>query len=107
MPPDEQAAWDHRENLEQLPPLERSLVDWEAREADLQLTRMRLVEHFTSVSGLHHRSAGVRSLRRDGAARGGGHRLDRRQALERITLLRSPTGGAQCRRSDPRRSTPR
>ena len=49
----EQAAWDriYRENLEQLPPLERSLVDWEAREADLQLTRMRLVEHFTSVSG--------------------------------------------------------
>ena len=48
----EQAAWDriYRENLEQLPPLERSLVDWEAREADLQLTRMRLVEHFTSVS---------------------------------------------------------
>ena len=49
----EQAAWDriYRENLELLPPLERSLVDWEAREADLQLTRMRLVEHFTSVSG--------------------------------------------------------
>ena len=49
----EQAAWDriYRENLDQLPPLERSLVDWEAREADLQLTRMRLVEHFTSVSG--------------------------------------------------------
>ena len=34
-----------------LPPLERSLADWEAREADQQLTRMRLVEHFTSVSG--------------------------------------------------------
>ena len=103
----EQAAWDriYRENLEQLPPLERSLVDWEAREADLQLTRMRLVEHFTSVSGHCHRSAGVRSLRRDGAARGGGHRMDRRPALERITLLRSSTGGVS--RSDPRRSTPR
>ena len=49
----EQAAWDriYRDNIEQLPPLERSLADWEAREADLQLTRMRLVEHFTSVSG--------------------------------------------------------
>ena len=49
----EQAAWDriYRENLDQLPPLERSLADWEAREADQQPTRMRLVEHFTSVSG--------------------------------------------------------
>ena len=37
--------------VDQLPPLERSLADWEAREADLQLTRMRLVEHITSVSG--------------------------------------------------------
>ena len=49
----EQAAWGriYREGVDQLPPLERSLADWEAREADLQLTRMRLVEHFTSVSG--------------------------------------------------------
>ncbi|MCB4395188.1 glycerol acyltransferase [Synechococcus sp. HB1133] len=49
----EQAAWDriYREGVDQLPPLERSVADWEAREADLQLTRMRLVEHFTSVSG--------------------------------------------------------
>ena len=49
----EQAAWDriYREGVDRLPPLERSLADWEAREADLQLTRMRLVEHFTSVSG--------------------------------------------------------
>jgi hypothetical protein len=49
----EQAAWDriYRESVDQLPPLQRSLADWEAREADLQLTRMRLVEHFTSVSG--------------------------------------------------------
>ena len=49
----EQAAWDriYREELEQLSPLDRSLADWEAREADLELTRMRLVEHFTSVSG--------------------------------------------------------
>ena len=49
----EQAAWDriYREGVDQLSPLERSLADWEAREADLQLTRMRLVEHFTSVSG--------------------------------------------------------
>ena len=49
----EQAAWDriYREGVDQLPPLERSLVDWKAREAYLQLTRMRLVEHFTSVSG--------------------------------------------------------
>ena len=49
----EQAAWDriYREGVDQLPPLQRSLADWEAREADLQLTRMRLVEHFTSVSG--------------------------------------------------------
>ena len=49
----EQAAWDriYREGVDQLPPLERSLADWEAREADLQLTRMRLVEHFTGVSG--------------------------------------------------------
>ena len=49
----EQAAWDriYREGLEDLPALKRSLADWEAREADLQLTRMRLVEHFTSVSG--------------------------------------------------------
>ena len=48
----EQAAWDriYREGVEQLPPLQRSLADWEAREADLQLTRMQLVEHFTSVS---------------------------------------------------------
>ena len=27
------------------------MADWEAREADLQLTRMQLVEHFTNVSG--------------------------------------------------------
>ena len=49
----EQAAWDriYREGVDELPALERSLADWEAREADLQLTRMRLVEHFTSVSG--------------------------------------------------------
>ena len=49
----EQAAWDriYREGLDQLPPLERGLADWEAQEADLQLSRMRLVEHFTSVSG--------------------------------------------------------
>ena len=49
----EQAAWDriYREELDQLPPLERGLADWEAQEADLQLSRMRLVEHFTSVSG--------------------------------------------------------
>ena len=49
----EQAAWDHiyREGLDQLPSLERSLADWEAREADLQLTRMRLVEHLTCISG--------------------------------------------------------
>lgn len=49
----EQAAWDriYREGLDQLSPLDRSLADWEAREADLELTRMRLVEHFTSVSG--------------------------------------------------------
>ena len=49
----EQAAWDriYREGLEELSPLDRSLADWEAREADLELTRMRLVEHFTSVSG--------------------------------------------------------
>ncbi len=49
----EQAAWDriYREKLDQLPPLERGLADWEAQEADLQLSRMRLVEHFTSVSG--------------------------------------------------------
>ena len=49
----EQAAWDriYREGVDQLSPLERSLADWEAREADFQLTRMRLVEHFTSVSG--------------------------------------------------------
>ena len=49
----EQAAWDriYREGVEQLPPLERGLADWEAQEADLQLSRMRLVEHFTSVSG--------------------------------------------------------
>ena len=48
-----QAAWDriYREGVDHLSPLERSLADWEAREADLQLTRMRLVEHFTSVSG--------------------------------------------------------
>ena len=30
---------------------QRGLADWEAQEADLQLSRMRLVEHFTSVSG--------------------------------------------------------
>ena len=49
----EQAAWDriYRDNLETLTPLGRSLADWEAREADLQLTRMRLVEHVSSVSG--------------------------------------------------------
>ncbi|MEB3253687.1 MAG: 1-acyl-sn-glycerol-3-phosphate acyltransferase [Synechococcus sp.] len=49
----EQAAWDriYRDGLDLLSPLERSLADWEAREADLALTRMRLVEHFTSVSG--------------------------------------------------------
>ena len=49
----EQAAWDriYREGVDLLPPLERSMADWEAREADLQLTHMRLVEHFTSVSG--------------------------------------------------------
>ena len=49
----EQAAWDriYREGLDQLPPLERSIADWEAREADLQLSRMRLVEHFICVTG--------------------------------------------------------
>ena len=49
----EQAGWDriYRENLDQLSPLERSLADWEAREADQQLIHMRLVEHFTSISG--------------------------------------------------------
>lgn len=49
----EQAGWDriYRENLERLSALERSLADWEAREADQQLTHMRLVEHFTSISG--------------------------------------------------------
>lgn len=49
----EQAGWDriYRDNLDQLSPLERSLADWEAREADQQLTHMRLVEHFTSISG--------------------------------------------------------
>ncbi|MGB1621320.1 MAG: 1-acyl-sn-glycerol-3-phosphate acyltransferase [Synechococcus sp.] len=49
----EQAAWDriYRDNLGSLTPLQRSLADWEAREADLQLTRMRLVEHVSSVSG--------------------------------------------------------
>ena len=34
-----------------VPPLERSQADEEVREVDLQLTGMRLVEHFTSVSG--------------------------------------------------------
>jgi len=49
----EQAGWDriYRDDLNQLNPLQRSLADWEAREADLQLTRMRLVEHVSSVSG--------------------------------------------------------
>ena len=49
----EQAAWDriYREGLDQLPPLERSIADWEAREADLKLSRMRLVEHFICVTG--------------------------------------------------------
>ena len=49
----EQAAWDriYREGVDRLPPLERSIADWEAREADLQLSRMRLVEHFICVTG--------------------------------------------------------
>ena len=49
----DQAAWDriYREGVDQLPPLELSLADWEARGAYLQLTRMPLVEQFTNVSG--------------------------------------------------------
>lgn len=52
----EQAGWDwiFREDLkhlENLPPLERSLADRIAEEADLRLWHMRLVESFVSVTG--------------------------------------------------------
>ncbi|MFY8149256.1 MAG: 1-acyl-sn-glycerol-3-phosphate acyltransferase [Prochlorococcaceae cyanobacterium] len=49
----EQAGWDriYREDLEGLSAVARSLADWEAREADLRMGHMRLVEMFSSVSG--------------------------------------------------------
>jgi hypothetical protein len=49
----EQAAWDRmfRSDLKELSAVDRALADWQAREADLHLGHMRLVEHFASVSG--------------------------------------------------------
>jgi len=52
----EQAAWDciYREDLKDidlLSPVERSLADWVAQEADLRMWHMRLVESFVSVTG--------------------------------------------------------
>ncbi|MCT0226533.1 1-acyl-sn-glycerol-3-phosphate acyltransferase [Synechococcus sp. CS-1328] len=51
----EQAGWEriYREDLAALLPVERSLADWEAREADLRMGHMRLVEYFASVSGAY------------------------------------------------------
>ncbi|MFM7676446.1 MAG: lysophospholipid acyltransferase family protein [Synechococcus sp.] len=51
----EQAGWDriYREDLAGLSAVERSLVDWEAQEADLRMGHMRLVEYFSSVSGTY------------------------------------------------------
>ncbi|QPN55977.1 1-acyl-sn-glycerol-3-phosphate acyltransferase [Synechococcus sp. CBW1107] len=49
----EQAAWAciYRDDLEELSEVERSLADWAAREADLRMAHMRLVEHFATLSG--------------------------------------------------------
>ncbi len=49
----EQAGWAciYRKDLEELSPVERSLADWSAREADIRMGHMRLVEHFSTVSG--------------------------------------------------------
>jgi len=49
----EQAAWAciYRDDLEELSEVERSLADWSAREADIRMGHMRLVEHFATVSG--------------------------------------------------------
>lgn len=49
----EQAGWDrlYRDDLEAMTPLERSLADWQATEARLAMDHMRLVEHFSTLSG--------------------------------------------------------
>ncbi len=49
----EQAAWAciYRDDLDELSEVERSLADWAAREADLRMGHMRLVEHFATLSG--------------------------------------------------------
>ncbi|MCP9884282.1 1-acyl-sn-glycerol-3-phosphate acyltransferase [Synechococcus sp. ATX 2A4] len=49
----EQAGWSrlYRDDLETMTPLERSLADWQATEARLAMDHMRLVEHFSTLSG--------------------------------------------------------
>lgn len=49
----EQAGWSrlYRDDLEAMTPLERSLADWQATEARLAMDHMRLVEHFSTLSG--------------------------------------------------------
>jgi 1-acyl-sn-glycerol-3-phosphate acyltransferase len=49
----EQAGWDrlYRDDLEGMTPLERSLADWQATDARLAMDHMRLVEHFSTLSG--------------------------------------------------------
>lgn len=49
----EQAGWAciYRDDLDDLSEVERCLVDWSAREADIRMGHMRLVEHFATVSG--------------------------------------------------------
>ena len=49
----EQAGWNrlYRDDLEAMTPLERSLADWQATEARLAMDHMRLVEHFSTLSG--------------------------------------------------------
>jgi 1-acyl-sn-glycerol-3-phosphate acyltransferase len=49
----EQAAWDriHRQDIDQLSPLECGLADWLAAEADLQMRHMRIVERLATITG--------------------------------------------------------
>ena len=96
----EQAAWDriYREGLEDLPALKRSLADWEAREADLQLTCM----HRWNTSPASAATMSVISRPSTDwlkCCRGGSDRLDRGSTMERGSLAGSAERGAQPRGS--------
>ncbi len=49
----EQAGWNriHRDDVDQLSPLEQGLADWLAEEASMQLSHMRVVERLSSITG--------------------------------------------------------